>query len=189
MKIAIAAGHDPKRRGACYDGVCEHELAIGWQMAILANLGAHGRAVPPNMALREKIRWINAYPDTSLAVEIHFNAAGTTKATGCETLYMPGSSKGRRAAEIVQNAISSLCAPNRGVKEGWYRMDRPGQVDYKGDVEGDEIVDAFLRQTKAPAIIIEPFFIHELSRIEVMREPVCAVIAGALIKAAKGETL
>jgi hypothetical protein len=89
-----------------------------------------------------------------------------------------------RVAETVQKAISSFCTPNRGIKEGWYRMDRPGHVDYKGDVEGDEVVDAFLRDTKPPAIIVEPFFINELTKINALRETICEVMAEALTESA-----
>jgi hypothetical protein len=51
-------------------------------------------------------------------------------------------------------------------------------------VEGDEIVDAFLRLTKPPATIVEPFFINELARISDLRETVCEVMAEALIESA-----
>jgi N-acetylmuramoyl-L-alanine amidase len=183
MKIAVSAGHDPRRRGACYGKICEHDLTVSWQQSLLKYLDTAGVKVPSNLPLRHKIAWINATPDITSAVEIHFNA-GSIKAKGCETLYAPNSRRGMRIAENVQKAISSFCAPNRGIKEGWYRMDRPGHVDYKGDMEGDEIVDAFLRQTRMPAIIVEPFFIHELTRIDELRETVCEVMAEALIESA-----
>jgi N-acetylmuramoyl-L-alanine amidase len=183
MKIAVSAGHDPRKRGACFEGFCEHELAVKWQASVMSYLGEDGIRVPPDVPLMSKIKWINAHPEITVAIEIHFNAGGFG-AKGCETLYAPNSSRGMRVAETVQKAISSFCAPNRGIKEGWYRMDRPGHSDYPGDVEGDEIVDAFLRLTKPPAIIVEPFFINELIRINELRETVCEVMAEALIESA-----
>lgn len=183
MKIAVSAGHDPVRRGACFEGVCEHELTVPWQLTLLHYLAEVGRKVPSDLPLARKIAYINSFDDNTIAVEIHFNA-GNVKAKGCETLYAPGSRRGMRTAETVQKAISSFCSPNRGIKEGWYRMDRPGHIDYKGDVEGDEIVDAFLRKTKPPAIIVEPFFIYELTKIETLRDPICEVMASALIESA-----
>ena len=35
-------------------------------------------------------------------------------------------------------ALAEIFPPSRGIKEGWYRQDFPGRVDYDGDVEGDE---------------------------------------------------
>jgi N-acetylmuramoyl-L-alanine amidase len=184
MKIAVSAGHDPKRRGACSGDVCEHDLTVPWQLTILSYLGDAGLRVPSDAPLKQKIVWINEHPDITIAAEIHFNAGGGKKTKGCETLYAPRSVRGKLAAATVQKAMSTFCSPNRGIKEGWYRMDRPGHKDYVGDVEGDEVVDAFLRSTKPPAIIIEPFFIHELGRIEAHRETVCEVIAAALVESA-----
>lgn len=56
-------------------------------------------------------------------------------------------------------------------------MDQPDHIDYAGDVEGDEIVDYFLRATNCPAIIVEPYFLHEHPRIIANRDVVCMVIA------------
>ncbi len=179
-RIAISAGHDNKRRGACFNNVCEHDLTVPWQHALLTYLGSNGVRVPPDLPLRDKIAWINADRTIDMAVEIHFNSDAAHKGSGCETLYAPRSRKGKALAETVQAAMSSFCAPNRGAKEGWYRMDRPGHVDYAGDIDGDETVDAFLGRTRCPAIIVEPFFIHEQARILALREVVCEVMADAL---------
>ena len=56
-------------------------------------------------------------------------------------------------------------------------MDRPGHSDYPGDLDGDEVVDYFLRKTNCPAVILEPYFIHETARIEANASIVCAVMA------------
>ena len=72
------------------------------------------------------------------------------------TLYYPGSVKGKALASSVNSSVGLvLNSRNRGVKEGWYRMDRPGVEDYQGDVDGDENIDYFLAQTTCPAIIFE----------------------------------
>lgn len=86
-RIAISAGHDNKRRGACFNNVCEHDLTVPWQHALLTYLGSNGVRVPPDLPLRDKIAWINADRTIDMAVEIHFNSDAAHKGSGCETLY------------------------------------------------------------------------------------------------------
>jgi hypothetical protein len=59
-------------------------------------------------------------------------------------------------------------------------MDRPGHKDYPGDVEGDEVVDYFLRATKPVAVIIEPEFIDQYQRIRARRAVACKAISNAI---------
>lgn len=114
-------------------------------------------------------------------MEIHFNS--NVNARGCETLYCPGSVNGFKAAEIIQKSLEPLFPPGRGVKEAWYKMDRPGHIDYTGDVEGDEKLDAFVKLVRPPAVIVEPDFISQRLRIELNRDTACEVLAEAFIKA------
>ena len=181
MKIAISAGHYPAKPGAVFEGRTEHELALPWRDALaegLRRFGLQTVLVAPG-TLTEKIRQVNS-ENCDLALEIHFNAAPSGKASGSETLYYPGSDAGKSLANAIQKEIASLCAPNRGAKEGWYRMDRPGHSDYPGDIEGDEVVDAWLRLTNCTALILEPYFMSEIVKIETKRYAVCNVIASAV---------
>lgn len=166
-RIAVSAGHFSDSDGANFDGFFEHSEAVKWRDLILARLGDKGVKVQ-NGRLGDKIAHINSFRP-ACAVEIHFNADARRLGKGSETLYAPGSKNGEELAKAVQSAISSVCSPNRGIKEGWYRMEVGGTVD------------AFLRKTICPAIIVEPFFIHERSRIEASRETVCDLIAEALL--------
>lgn len=179
--ILISAGHHPLARGACYDGFCEYDEALKWRDEIISILGDQAVAVPTG-TLPQKVKWINAL-DANIAIEIHFNSAiinGTHVGRGCETLYYPGSKKGKDLARTIQHAIAPIHFPDRGIKEGWYRMDKPGIVDYDGDVEGDEKPDYFLRKTNCTAIIIEPEFIHYKIEIPHKRKGTCESIAEAL---------
>jgi hypothetical protein len=181
VKIAVSAGHYPVRPGAIWGAWVEHTKAVEWRDLIVSYLNQRGTKAlsVPAYGLTQKIALINAEKCT-LAVEVHFNSDPGSKGKGSETLFCPGSAKGEELADELQRAISPFCAPNRGAKPGWYRMDLPGHVDYKGDVEGDEVKDAFLSKTNCTALILEPYFIHEGSKIDANAMAVCDVIAGVL---------
>ena len=188
--LALTPGHYPESPGACFPiddrNWCEHEEAIRWCGLIkkYAELTGVEVRIGPGTWLGDKVRWINALdPQPALACEVHFNSDVSKRQKGSETLYCPRSIKGGLAARIVQTYMASLLQPNRGAKEGWYRMDRPGHVDYPGDVEGDEKVDYYLIKTNCPALIIEPEFIYNRSIIEAVRESACEMIAQGLVAA------
>ena len=184
--ILLSAGHYPASPGACAFDWCEHEEAKRWvsRIVLLVRQQTHVDVVTTG-PLGKKIKWINGYSRevVDLVVEIHFNS--NVNAKGCETLYCPGSAKGKQAAQIVQDALAPIFPPSRGIKEGWYRADKPGHKDYEGDVEGDEKLIAFLSQTNPVALILEPDFISQRARIEANRQIACENIAVALIKASE----
>lgn len=187
--ILLGAGHYPESPGACFPSSnrdwCEHEEANRWVNAIAIHLRLlESVIVYPTGPLGNKVAYINDRK-ADLAVEIHFNSDPSGKGHGSETLYCPGSAKGRVIANIVQKTLGSMLGPNRGVKEGWYRQDQPGHEDYPGDVEGDEKPDYFLIKTSCPALIIEPAFIHDRSAIEANRDIVSEVLAGSIHAAAR----
>lgn len=181
--ILVSAGHHQGAQGASWAGRTEWPQAVLWQKLLLQYLADVGEAVPTGL-LRSKVEYINA-AQAVCAIEIHFNSAkvgGQHVGKGCETLYYPGSAKGKQLAFSAQKALSKYFLPDRGIKAGWYRMDQPGVVDYQGDVDGDEKVDYFLRETHCPAIIIEPDFIHRWDLIEHNRAQACRAMADELIK-------
>lgn len=184
LKIALSAGHNPNAKGASNgQGFNEYDEAIKW-LAKLIELFSNSQVQVievPTGSLRSKINFINKQTDLKLALEIHFNSCASIKVKGSETLYCPGSYRGKIAADIIQRAIASIMPPNRGIKEGWYRMDRPGIKDYAGDVDGDEVIDAFLRSTRCTAVIVEPEFIQNRSVIEANRDICCEVIYEAIL--------
>lgn len=189
--IALSAGHYEVARGAHdRDGFYEYPETQRWAREIFDILRGPDYDLSPLLipaeSLAAKVDFINtAYRRglVELAVEIHFNSCPGGGAHGSETLYCPGSIASRRAARTVQGALGSILPPNRGVKEGWYKMDRPGIQDYPGDKEGDETPDYFLRATTCPALIIEPAFIQDRTIISDMREMTCEVLASALASA------
>lgn len=181
--VILSAGHYPAAKGACHGEFCEYDEAVRWVRLTEEYLDGHAKVVVvPGTKLRDKVKYINRHQG-HLVVEIHFNACGGCGAKGSETLYMPGSTKGELCARRVQDQLASVFAPNRGVKEGWYRMDRPGIVDYRGDVDGDEQPDYILRKTKWPAIIVEPEFIHNQKEVIQKREEGCQALATGILNA------
>lgn len=185
--ILLSAGHYPESPGACFFGWCEFEEAEKW-VNIIAHFVREQTHVDivPTGKLPKKVKWINEYPHwkPKLAVEIHFNSSHGQKGDGFETLYCPGSEKGKTAAQIVNDSLVGIFPKNRGIKEGWYRMDRPGVEDYPGDIDGDEKPDYFLKATNPIALILEPEFIHNRALIETNRDAACKALAGSLLKVA-----
>jgi len=181
--LLLSAGHYPAEKGACYKDFCEHDKAVKWVRLVQDNLDGLCKVVPvPGVRLVDKVNFVNRHHG-DLALEIHFNACGGCGAKGSESLYMPSSVKGQLMARIIQEEISKVFSPSRGVKEGWYKQDRPGVIDYQGDVDGDEKPDYFLKKTRWPAVIVEPEFIHNEERIVSNREAGCKALATSIMDA------
>lgn len=181
--LMISAGHHQGAQGARFNEYTEWREARQWRDLLASNL-AHIAIPVPTGTLRQKVEFINRGQPTA-AVEVHFNSAivrGRHVGQGCETLHYPGSVRGQWLAHLVQSALAPIFPPDRGIKEGWHRMDRPGIVDYHGDKDGDETINYFLRETRCPAIIIEPEFIHNIELIQTQRVFACAAIAEALTR-------
>jgi hypothetical protein len=171
--IFISAGHYPSAPGAKYQRFIEHDEAVIWQKLICNILGDKCISVPTGV-LRTKADFINErVMNGDIAAEIHFNAAtdsrGTNVGRGSETLYYPGSDKGKALAEACQSALEELFPPNRGAKEGYYRMDPARGPDF------------FLAKTKCPAVIVEPEFVHRFALITEKRVAAVDKLANALL--------
>lgn len=191
MTVFVSAGHNPIQVGAVYTDpktnkvYTEHGFTTKYAAALISALSA--LKVPttavPTGSLTNKISFINKNCKArDIAIEIHFNSSPTQKGNGCETLYCPNSSKGEALAKKIQSAIikSHPDIKDRGTKEGWYKMDVPGKVDFPGDKPGDEVPDAFLSNTKTLSIIVEPYFMNEATEIEANIDLVVRAIASAL---------
>lgn len=199
--IILSAGHYPKARGSRWpdpkpgepqpDNILyEHDEAVRWVDLIQFHLREQIAVdIVPTGKVEKKVEIINEIARGNrpvlLVAEIHFNSCGGCGAKGSETLYCPGSVKGKRAAQTVQSRLGGTMRPDRGIKEGWHEMDQPGVVDYPGDVEGDEKINYFLLETDPIAIVLEPEFIHNRAMIHAYRDLACHEIALGLIQAAE----
>ena len=143
--ILVSAGHHEKAQGAKFKDWSEYRLTPTWADNITYMLndgGEANRAIRvPNVTLGTKVSFINDYvannPGKHLAVEVHFNSAKLWKdqnangivddgemvnvGVGSETLFLPGSKVGKRAAEIMQDSLGKIFVPDRGVREGYYQ--------------------------------------------------------------------
>lgn len=145
MKIALVVGHKKKSPGACNDlcGVCEwgfNSMLVN-QIETLTDDRCEIKIVYRDRYrdLPEKINALN--PD--FVICFHANAFDN-KTTGTETLYYYKSKKGKKMASIFQaKIVDALGLKDRGMK-GKSTEGRGGYI---------------LRYTKAPCIILEPFFI------------------------------
>lgn len=170
--ILVSAGHHPYAKGATYENFNEHDEAKIWVSLITNHLGHRGMSVPVGV-LRDKVSFINGIEDAECAIEIHFNSAvnsdGEHIGNGSETLYYPNSVKGKELAEKIQDKLSIIYEPNRGVKEGWYKMNPSLGADF------------FLKRTKCTSLIIEPEFVHHHEKIIEARNAGCKIIAEVLL--------
>jgi len=198
-RVAVSAGHHASAQGADRKGVTEFMETCHWQELLMETIPAQAKArrqevevvrIDPEK-LSRKVQQINQ-SDCDLAIEIHFNAASDDAARGCEILYYPGSDVGMDAGrKLCVQLAAAMETKSRGVKPGWYRMDRPGVIDFYGDKDGDEMPDYFLRKTNCTALIIEPEFLYHIEKIKERREAACFVIgkwiAGLAGMKAQGE--
>ena len=87
-------------------------------------------------------------------ISLHCNAFNT-QASGCEMLYYHRSSNGKRMAQILQTHIQgALGNKDRGIKAKTSE-DRGGML---------------LKQTHAPCVIAEPFFIDNDDELELVQK-------------------
>lgn len=155
-KVFLGVGHGGKDSGAVGNGLKEKDLNLQIALACNEELIRHGvnalmsRTKDENDDLNEEIRECNAYnPD--LAVDIHNNAGG---GDGVEAFYHYGGGTGKTLAENVLAEIVKLGQNSRGAKT---KKNANGK-DYYG----------FIRDTKAPAIIVECAFIDNATDIKIV---------------------
>ncbi len=189
--IILSAGHHPKAKGATFRDYSEYPYTMNWCKKIrdhILSLDDAYCTLIKTGTLDKKVREVNRVVKNAgtkcLAVELHFNSDPSGKGRGNETLYYPGSVKGKYIASIYNDHFVMTCpiiGKNRGIKEGWYKMDRPGIIDYYGDVDGDEMPDYWLKATSCPALILEPCFIQNLEYMVANEDMVCKCIGNSLV--------
>lgn len=145
MKVVVNTGHGGGDPGAVNKSlnVTEHDYCTKLTSALVSALRKLGHEADVVVQDKRGVGMVAAAcnalsPD--VVVSLHNNAAENLKATGTETLYWHTSTNGKKLAEAVQKRlVAALGLPDRGVKAR------------------DNL--AVLRSTRAPAIIVEPFFI------------------------------
>lgn len=147
-KVFIGVGHGGKDSGAVGRGdIKEKDLNLAIARACRDVLERHGvkvqlsRTQDENDPVDQEVRECNDYaPD--LAVDIHNNAGG---GDGAETYHSKAGGTGKALAQNILAEIVKLGQKSRGAKT---RLNASG-ADYY----------AFIRNTKAPAVIVECAFV------------------------------
>ncbi len=154
-KVFIGVGHGGGDPGAVALGREEADLNLAIALKCRDELERHGvsvkmsRTKDENDTLTEEIRECNAFnPD--LAIDIHNNAGG---GDGVEAYYHFGGGLSKTLATNVLDEIVKIGQNSRGAKTRTYNG-----ADYYG----------FIRETKAPAVIVECAFVDNATDIKII---------------------
>lgn len=171
-KVYLGVGHQHggKDPGAVANGFKEKDLNLTVALTVRDELARHGvssmmsRDVDLTEDLTERIKECNNY-DPTLALDIHHNAGG---GDGAEIFYHY---KGGASKDLAQNILDSIVANteqnSRGLK---VKLNSRG-TDYFG----------FIRETYAPAVIVECAFLDNKKDLEVIDTYAEQVLMGEAI--------
>ena len=155
-KVFIGVGHGGSDPGAVANGFKEKDLNLAIAKSIKAVLERHGVSVAmsktkdENDDVTERIRECNAFlPD--LALDVHNNAGG---GDGAEAYYHFGGGTSKTLATNVLAEIVKIGQNSRGTK-------------IKKGSDGRDYF-AFIRETVAPAIIIECAFLDNKTDVKIV---------------------
>ena len=155
-KVFLGVGHGGADSGAVGNGFKEKDLNLAIALACNSELVRHGvnvlmsRTKDENDTLTEEIKECNAFkPD--LAIDIHNNAGG---GDGVEAFHHYNGGTGKTLALNVLEEIVKIGQNSRGAKT---RKNANGK-DYYG----------FIRETSAPAVIVECAFIDNANDIKII---------------------
>lgn len=154
MKIGVVVGHSVSDPGAVNaNGRTEFDYNSELSSVVcdeLVGLGHEPVVVWRDRAYRDMPAKVNAL-SVDFSIELHCNAFNTT-ATGSEVLFYRGSRLGMNLARKLQASIvDCLGLHSRGAK--WRETNDRGGL--------------MLQKTRAPHVILEPFFIDNPSDLEI----------------------
>ena len=180
-KYNLSAGHNPDGKIACgaVGLIKESTEARKVKDLVIKYLKLQGHTVydctvndgtSSNDVLKKIVKKCNAH-DVALDVSIHFNAGannrkGNGRTTGTEVLIYSSSSKAKDEATRICKEVAKLGFKNRGVKvrDGLY----------------------FLKNTNAPALLVEVCFVDDLDDVALYQANVDKV-ARAIVKGITGK--
>ena len=158
-KVFLGVGHGGSDPGAVYGGILEKNLNLPIALSCRDLLVSSGvtvllsRSADENDPLTDVIRECNAFqPD--LAVDIHNNAGG---GDGAEAFHHYKGGIGKTLAENILSEIVAIGQNSRGAK---IKKNGEGK-DYFG----------FIRQTVAPAVIVECAFLDSVEDVKNVNTP------------------
>lgn len=173
-KVFIGVGHGGYDPGAVANEFKEKDINLDIALACNNELVRHGistlmsRTKDENDTLDEEIKECNTFnPD--LAIDIHNNAGG---GDGVEAFYHYGGGLSKTMADNVLAEIVKIGQNSRGAKTRLWNGN-----DYYG----------FIRETKAPAVIVECAFLDNANDVKIVdtlaeRKTMGVAIAKGILK-------
>jgi N-acetylmuramoyl-L-alanine amidase len=153
--IALVVGHSARAQGATVNGLSEWALNSTIAHAVK-------RMLREDDLIKSTIYYRTALADRlnqdepRLIVSMHANSSEDTRANGSEVLYWHSSQHGSIAAARMQQTICTML-----------RMENRGTKAVRSGQRGAML----LGETKAVAILVEPFFLSNLDdRLRVLRD-------------------
>lgn len=169
-RVCFDYGHGGEDSGACYKGRKESNDVLSIGRAVAIEVRRHGvtvdetRTSDATVSLQARSNFENRN-NYDYFISFHRNAFRPEQAKGVETYnYLNGGSKSKGLAEKIQAGLVALGFVNRGVKEANFHV---------------------LRETKAPAVLVEMGFIDntgdnnlfDAKRNEIMKALAKAILA------------
>lgn len=158
-KVFLGIGHGGSDSGATGNGFKEKDLNLSIGLACRDLLARHGvevkmsREADVTSSIQNRINQCNAFgPD--LALDIHNNAGG---GDGAEVYHHYAGGRGKTLAENILAEMEGVGQNSRGAK---IKKNSAGK-DYFG----------FIRQTAAPAVIVECAFVDNATDIQIVNTP------------------
>lgn len=155
-KVFLGIGHGGKDPGAVANNLRESDINLRIGLACRSELERHGvtvlmsRVKDENDDINEEVRECNAFnPD--VAVDIHVNAGG---GDGFEAYHHHGGGTSKVLAANIEAEVKAIGQNSRGLK---IKLNSAGN-DYF----------AFIRSTKAPAVILECAFIDNAKDVKII---------------------
>lgn len=149
-KVFLGVGHGGLDSGATSNGLKEKDINLSVALACKDELVRHGvivgmsRTVDENDPINQEVQECNVF-NPNLAVDIHTNAGG---GDGFEIFYYSKGGLSKTLAQNIEEQVKTIGQNSRGVK---IKVNQNGTEYY-----------AFIRDTKAPAVIAECAFIDSL---------------------------
>ena len=155
-RVFLGIGHGGSDPGAVANGFEEEDLNLAIGIACCDELVRHGvevmmsRTKDEDDPMAEVIAECNAFkPD--LAADIHNNAGG---GDGAEVYHHHGGGNSKKMAQNILSCITEIGQNSRGIKTKL----RADGLDYY----------AFIRDTKAPAVIVECAFVDNKTDLQII---------------------
>ena len=174
-KVFLGVGHGGVDPGAVSGGFKEKDLNLSIALSCSEELYRHGvivlmsRTFDENDPIDQEVKECNAFqPD--LAVDIHNNAGG---GDGAEVFYFSGGGTSKTLAENILSEIVAIGQNSRGTK---VKIGNGGKDYY-----------AFIRDTYAPAALVECAFIDNAADVTIIdteeeRKAMGVAIAKGILK-------